>query len=67
MALGKENLDETYWMLWDLVVMTGLVENIKGKYKDQAKSETCDELGTYIPVTWNTCTKRIRPLRQIKR
>ena len=38
-------------MLWDLVVMTGLVENIEGKYKDQAKSETCDELGTYIPVT----------------
>ena len=34
MALGRENLDEAYWMLWDLVVMTGLVENIKGKYKD---------------------------------
>ena len=35
MALGRENLDEAYWMLWDLVVMTGLVENIEGKYKDQ--------------------------------
>ena len=38
-------------MLWNLVVMTGLVENIEGKYKYQAKFETYDELGTYIPVT----------------
>ena len=27
------------------------------------KSRSCDEFGTYIPVTWNTCTKCIRPSR----
>ena len=35
MALGRVKLDKTYRMLWDLVVMTGLVNNIKAKYKDQ--------------------------------
>ena len=40
MALGREKPDETYWMLCDLVVMTSLVENIKGKYKDHVM-HTC--------------------------
>ena len=42
---------------------------LKRKFRNKDKThahlnfKTCDELGTYIPITWNTCTKHIIPSR----
>ena len=33
------------------------------QYSLTPKSKTCDELGTQMPISWNTCTKHIKPSR----